>query len=79
MWISPLVWRGLEPKGVRMNDEIQREFQLTEGLIRDRVRTIITRKLSIWDVNTSITQIIDVETENIMKVIRPLVFRIKEL
>lgn len=50
----------------------------TELLIRGKVRALVIRKLSMWDSKASLSGIIDEETENFMKIIRPALYRIEK-
>ena len=47
-------------------------------LVREKVRNIIMRKLSIWNMETPLSDTIGEETENLMKVIRPALWRAGE-
>ena len=49
-----------------------------EPLIREKVRVLLIRKLSIWDGRTNFPKVIDEETEGFMNVIRPALWRVGE-
>ncbi len=49
-----------------------------EPPIREKIRRLIIRKLSIWNADTNLSEVIDEETENLMMVIRPALRRAGE-
>jgi len=46
-----------------------------EPLIREKVRNLLMQKLSMWNNKILFSDVIDEETENLMKVIRPALRR----
>jgi len=59
-------------------DNIEEIIKEIEPLIREKVVELVLRKLSIWNANTNFPGIIDEETEDFMKVIRPALWRTGE-
>ena len=58
-----------------MDTKVEEIIKDVELLIREKVRTLVMRKLSVWNNKENLSEVISEETENLMKIIRPALYR----